>query len=124
MGYSFFLNFIGVELIYTVVLVSSVQHSDSVIHIHVFILFQIRFPYRLWWVILTWLAITSVTVWLSLAVPLKERLPGILLPPAPTHLASRTYWQRLDCDYECGLCLQHRKYAEMEKKHETFEKNY
>ena len=91
MGYSFFLNFIGVELIYTVVLVSSVQHSDSVIHIHVFILFQIRFPYRLWWVILTWLAITSVTVWLSLAVPLKERLPGILLPPAPTHLASRTY---------------------------------
>ena len=37
--------FIEVELIYNVVLVSSVQQSDSVIHIY--ILFQILFHYRL-----------------------------------------------------------------------------
>ena len=47
---TFFLNFlfyIGVELMNNVVLVSGVQHSDSVIHIHVSILFQILFPFRL-----------------------------------------------------------------------------
>ena len=44
---SFF--FIGVELIYNVMLVSGVQQSDSVIH--TYILFQILFPYRLLWVI-------------------------------------------------------------------------
>ena len=33
--------FIGVELIYNVVLASGVQQSDSVIPIHIFILFQI-----------------------------------------------------------------------------------
>ena len=31
---------------YNVVLVSGAQHSDSVIHIHIFILFQILFPNR------------------------------------------------------------------------------
>ena len=44
---SFKKKFIGVEFIYNVVLVSAVQQSDSVIHIHIFILFQILFPYRL-----------------------------------------------------------------------------
>ena len=39
--------FIGVELIYNVVLVSGVQRSDSVIHIHISTLFQIIFHYRL-----------------------------------------------------------------------------
>ena len=34
-------------MIYSVVLVSGVQQSDSVIHIHISILFQILFPYRL-----------------------------------------------------------------------------
>ena len=34
-------------MIYNVVLVSGVQQSDSVIHIHVSILFQILFPFRL-----------------------------------------------------------------------------
>ena len=46
----FFLNFvfyIGVSLINNVVLVSGVQQSDSVIHTHVSILFQILFPFRL-----------------------------------------------------------------------------
>ena len=42
-----FLNFIGVELIYNAVLVSDVQHTDPVIHMHLFILFQALFPYRL-----------------------------------------------------------------------------
>ena len=32
---------------YSVVLVSGVQQSDSVIHIHVSILFQTLFPFRL-----------------------------------------------------------------------------
>ena len=41
------LFYIGVELVNTVVLVSGVQQSDSVIHIHISILFQIIFPYRL-----------------------------------------------------------------------------
>ena len=40
-----FLNFIGVELIYKIMLVSGVQQSDSVIHI--FILFQIFYLDRL-----------------------------------------------------------------------------
>ena len=42
-----FLFYIGVELINNVVLISGVQQSDSVIHIHVAILFQILFPFRL-----------------------------------------------------------------------------
>ena len=36
-----------VELIYNVVLVSGVQHSDSVIHLSIYIFIQILFPYRL-----------------------------------------------------------------------------
>ena len=39
-------NFIGVQLIYNVVLVSSIQQNDSVTHIHVSTLFKIIFPYR------------------------------------------------------------------------------
>ena len=46
----FFFNFyfnIGVQLINSVVSVSGIQQSDSVIHIHVSLLFQILFPFRL-----------------------------------------------------------------------------
>ena len=32
---------------YNVVLLSGVQQNDSVIHIHIFVLFQILFSYRL-----------------------------------------------------------------------------
>ena len=43
-----FLNFyIGVEFINNVLLVSTAQQSDSVIHIHISILFGIIFPFRL-----------------------------------------------------------------------------
>ena len=45
-GFFFFLNFIGLQLIYNVVLVSGIQQSDSVIHIHIVILYQILFSYR------------------------------------------------------------------------------
>lgn len=38
-----FQSFTEVELIYNVVIISAVQHSDSVIHVHTFILFQILF---------------------------------------------------------------------------------
>ena len=44
-----FLFYIRLQLINNVVLVSGVQQSDSVIHIHVSILFQILFPLRLLW---------------------------------------------------------------------------
>ena len=40
-------KYIEVLLINNVVLVSGVQQSDSVIHIHVSILFQVLFPLRL-----------------------------------------------------------------------------
>ena len=39
-------NFIGVWLIYSIVLLSGVQQGESAIHIHVSTLFQILFPYR------------------------------------------------------------------------------
>ena len=38
-----------VQLINNVMIVSGIQQSDSVIHIHTFILFQILFPFRLLW---------------------------------------------------------------------------
>ena len=41
---SFFNIFIGVELIYNVMLVSGIQQSESVTHIST--LFKILFPYR------------------------------------------------------------------------------
>ena len=42
-----FLFYIGVELINNVALVSGVQQSDSLIHTHVSVLFQILFPFSL-----------------------------------------------------------------------------
>ena len=36
-----------VYLIYKVVMISAKQQSDSIIHVHTSILFQIPFPYRL-----------------------------------------------------------------------------
>ena len=42
----FFFFLIEVELTYSVVSVSGVQQSDSVIHTHMSILFQILFPSR------------------------------------------------------------------------------
>ena len=42
-----FLFYIGIQLIYNVVIVSGAQHSESVIYIHVSIPFQILFLFRL-----------------------------------------------------------------------------
>ena len=42
-----FLFYIGVQLINNVVIVSGGRQSDSVIHVHVSILFQILSPFRL-----------------------------------------------------------------------------
>ena len=39
-------NYIGIQLICGVVLVSGIQQSDSVMHIHIFILFKIHFSYK------------------------------------------------------------------------------
>ena len=41
------LFYTGVQLINNVVSVSGVQQSDSVLHVHISILFQILFPFRL-----------------------------------------------------------------------------
>ena len=41
----YFLFYVGVEWIKNAVLVSDAQQSDSVIHIHVSVLFQILFPF-------------------------------------------------------------------------------
>ena len=43
----YFLFYMGVELINNVVLVSGVEQSDSVIHTHIAILFQILSPFGL-----------------------------------------------------------------------------
>ena len=43
----FFFLTIGVELLYSVVLVSGVEQSELVIRVHIFILFQLLSPYRL-----------------------------------------------------------------------------
>ena len=43
----FFKSFIAVEMIYNVVTISAVQQSDSVMHVHTSILFQILFPHTL-----------------------------------------------------------------------------
>ena len=43
----FIFNFIGVQLIYNVVSISGVQHSDSAVCIHISTLFKILFSYRL-----------------------------------------------------------------------------
>ena len=45
--FHFILFYMGAELIYNAVLVSGVQQSDSTIPVHMSILFQILFPYRL-----------------------------------------------------------------------------
>ena len=42
-----FLFYMCVELTYNVVLISGVQQNDSVIHIHVSLLVQVLFPFRL-----------------------------------------------------------------------------
>ena len=42
-----FSSFIEVELIYNVVIISAVQQSDSVIHVHTSIVFHILFPHTL-----------------------------------------------------------------------------
>ena len=42
-----FISFIELQLFYKVVIISPIQQSDSAIHIHISILSQILFPYRL-----------------------------------------------------------------------------
>ena len=43
----FFSFYVGEQLVNNVVLASGIQESDSVIHTHISILFQILFPFRL-----------------------------------------------------------------------------
>ena len=42
-----FKKFTGVSLTYNDVLVSGIQQSESVIHVHISVLFLLLFPYRL-----------------------------------------------------------------------------
>ena len=62
-----FLFYIGVYLINNAVLVSGEQQSDSVTHIHVSILFQILFPFRLLQnIVQSSLCYTVGSCWLSI----------------------------------------------------------
>ena len=45
-SFGFLKIFIGVQLLYNIVLVSTVQHSESAIHIRISPLFWISFPFR------------------------------------------------------------------------------
>ena len=70
------------------VLVSGVQQSDSVIHIHVSILFQILFPFRLlqnikqcflyYTVGPCWLSILNIAV-CTLSIPNSQSIPSALV---------------------------------------------
>ena len=76
-----FLVYIGIQLINNIVLVSGVQQSDSVIRIHVSILFQVLFSFRLlqnteqsslcYTVDLCWLSILNIAVCTCQSHPLK-----------------------------------------------------
>ena len=44
---TFFFNFIGVQLTYKVILISGVQQSKSIVHVHISFPFQVLVPYRL-----------------------------------------------------------------------------
>ena len=76
-----FLVYIGIQLINNIVLVSGVQQSDSVIRIHVSILFQVLFSFRLlqnteqsslcYTVGLCWLPILNIAVCTCQSHPLK-----------------------------------------------------
>ena len=76
-------------MINNVVLVSGVQTSDSVLHIHVSILFQILFPFRLLQSIdQSSLCYTVGPCWipiLNIAVcTCQSQTPNLSLPPSPT----------------------------------------
>ena len=78
--------YIGVEFINNVVLVSRVQQSDSVIQIHVCILFQILFPFRLLQSIeQSFLCCTVGPSWLSIlniaVCTCQSQTPNLCLPP-------------------------------------------
>ena len=76
-------------MINNVVLVSGVQQSDSVIHIHVSILFQILFPFRLlqnieqnslcYIVGPCWLSVLNIAVWTCQSQISKLSLPCLPL---------------------------------------------
>ena len=47
LSFFFFKSFIEAQLIDNVVIIYAIQQSDSVIHVHTSMLFQILFPHRL-----------------------------------------------------------------------------
>ena len=89
-------------MIYNVVLVSGIQQSDSVIHIHIFILFQILFPYRLLHNIeQSSLCYTVVPCWLSIFSKYLKIFSFIYLFMAALSL-HYCAWAFSSCG-ECGL---------------------
>ena len=99
-----FLFYIGVLLINNVVLVSGVQQSDSVIHIHVAILFQILIPCRLlhnseqsslcYTVGPCWLSILSIAVWGFHFCPMVKNLPWNVGDPSSSPSPGRSHMPR------------------------------
>ena len=104
-----FLFCIGVESINNVVLVSGAQHSDSVIHIHVSILFQILFPFRLlqsieqsslcYTVGPRWLSILNTAVWTC-----QFQTPNLSLPP-PSPLGNKLVLWVCPCSANKFICI-------------------
>ena len=87
-----FLFYIGIQLIDNIVLVSGVQQSDSVIRIHVSILFQILFPFRLLQSIEQSSLCYTVGPWLSIlntaVCTCQSQTPNLSLPPHPSPLVT------------------------------------
>ena len=101
----FLLIFIGVQLLYNVVLVSAVQPSESVIHIHISPLFWISFPFRspqsteqsslCYAVGSHQLSILYIVVYIYMSIPISQ-----FIPPTPSPLI--TIIRSLDlCLYFC-----------------------
>ena len=84
-----FLFDIGVELMSNVILVSGVEQSDSVIYIHVSMLSQILFPFRLRNIEQSSLCYPVGPCWLSILYILvctcQSQSPNLSLPPTPRY---------------------------------------
>ena len=87
----YFLNVIGIQLTYSVILVSSVQLSDSIIHKDIFLLFQILFPYRLLSrVPVLYVRSLLVIYFLYSCVYVNPKLPASLSPLVTVSLFSKS----------------------------------
>ena len=89
--FSFFVSFIEVKVIHKVVIISAAPQSDSVIHVHTSILFQILFLHRFgteYWVEFSVLSSRSPLAYPSIYLIVHTRL---LLHRIPVRLGRRMH---------------------------------